>query len=131
MGTAALLLGIFAILLAFVPILGFASYPLAVLGIVFGLVGLRRVSHHIATNGGVTAAGLITSLFGLVLVIVSTAAYVGVINAGAQGVNSSRTAMHNITYRASSNTGGKVIVTYTQGKDATGGQIETGVALLE
>jgi 2-polyprenyl-6-methoxyphenol hydroxylase-like FAD-dependent oxidoreductase len=44
MGTAALVLGVFAILLAFVPILGFASYPLAVLGIVFGLVGLRRVS---------------------------------------------------------------------------------------
>jgi hypothetical protein len=48
LGTTALILGILAILLAFVPILGFVSYPLAILGIVFGLVGLRRVSRRVA-----------------------------------------------------------------------------------
>jgi hypothetical protein len=41
MGTAALVLGILAIVLAFIPIVGFVSYPLAVLGIIFG-PGPRR-----------------------------------------------------------------------------------------
>ena len=124
MGTAGLVLGILAILLAFVPILGFAAYPLAVLGIVFGLVGLRRVGSGAADNRGVTVAGVVTSVLGLVLVIVSTVLYVGAINAGVQGVNRSLNAAHNITYRASSSTGGKVIVTYSQGKNGSGSAIE-------
>jgi uncharacterized protein DUF4190 len=124
LGTAALVLGILAILLAFVPILGFVSYPLAILGTVFGLVGLRRVSRRAATNRGVALAGLITSVFGFVLVIVSTITYVGALNAGVQGVNNSLNAVHNITYKASSSTGGEVIVSYTQGKDGTGSQTQ-------
>lgn len=124
MGTTALVLGILAIVLAFVPILGFVSYPLAILGIVFGLVGLRRVSRRRATNRGVALTGLISSVLGFVLVIVSTITYVGAINAGVQGVNNSLNAVHNITYRASSSTGGKVIVSYTQGKDGSGSQTE-------
>ncbi len=124
LGTAALVLGILAILLAFVPILGFVSYPLAILGIVFGLVGLRRVSRRVATNRGVALTGLITSVLGFVLVIVSTVAYVGAINAGVQGVNDSINAVHNITYRASSSTGGDVIVTYTAGKNGSGSQTQ-------
>jgi hypothetical protein len=74
-------LGILAILLAFVPILGFVAYPLAILGIIFGLVAVRRVAKQLANNRGVSVAGLVTSLVGLVLVIVSTVIYVSAINA--------------------------------------------------
>jgi hypothetical protein len=122
MGTTSLVLGILAILLAFIPFIGFASYPLAILGIVFGLVGLRRVGKGLASNKGVAIAGLITSLLGFVLVIISTVAYVGAINAGVQGVNNSLNAVHNVTYKASSSTGGDVIVSYTQGKNGSGSQ---------
>jgi hypothetical protein len=124
LGTTALVLGILSILLAFVPILGFVSYPLAILGIVFGLVGLRRVGRRVATNRGVALAGLISSVLGFVLVIVSTVAYVGALNAGVQGVNDSLNAVHNITYKASSSSGGAVIVSYTQGKNGSGSQTQ-------
>lgn len=124
LGTTALVLGILAILLAFVPILGFISYPLAILGIVFGLVGLRRVSRRTATNRGVALAGLITSVLGFVLVIVSTIAYVGAIHAGVQGVNDSLNAVHNVTYKASSTSGRPVILTYTQGNNGSGSQTQ-------
>lgn len=124
LGTTALVLGVLAILLAFVPILGFVSYPLAILGIVFGLVGLRRVSRHVATNRGVALAGLITSVLGFVLVIISTVLYVEAINAGVQGVNNSLNAVHNITYTASSTSGRPVTVTYTQGNNGSGSQTQ-------
>jgi hypothetical protein len=124
LGITALVLGVLAILLAFVPILGFASYPLAILGIVFGVVGLRRVSRRVATNRGVALAGLITSVIGFVLVIISTVLYVGAINAGVQGVNDSLNAVHNITYTASSTSGRPVTVSYTQGNNGSGSQTQ-------
>ena len=126
LGTAALVLGILAILVAFVPLLGFSAYPLSLLGIVFGLVGLRKVSRGTAMNRGVAVAGLITSVLGLVLVGVSTALYVGAINAGVQGfkdgVDKSFNAVHHITYTASSSTGGDLDVSYSQGRDGSGSQ---------
>lgn len=85
LGTAALVLGILAILVAFVPILGFFAYPLAILGIVFGLISVRRVTKRVATNRGVSVAGLVTSLIGFILVIVSTVVYVGAVNAAVSG----------------------------------------------
>ena len=124
LGTTALVLGILSVVLAFVPILGFVSYPLAILGVVFGLVGLRRVSKRAATNRGVSLAGLITSVLGFVLVIVSTITYVGAINAGVQGVNDSLNAVHNITYKASSTSGRPVILSYTQGNSGSGSQTQ-------
>lgn len=81
LGTTALVLGILAILLAFVPILGFIAYPLAILGIIFGLIAVGRARKRIATNRGVSVAGLVTSLIGLALVIVSTVIYVSAISA--------------------------------------------------
>ncbi len=124
MGTTALVLGILAIVLAFIPILGFVSYPLSILGVIFGLVGLRRVSKRTATNRGVTLTGLIASVLGFVLVIVSTVAYVSAISAGVQGVNKSLTAVHNVTYKVSSTNGGKVSVNYTQGSSGSGSLIQ-------
>lgn len=125
MGTTALVLGILACVLAFIPILGFVSYPLALLGIIFGLVGLRRASKGIATNRGVALAGLIASVLGFVLVIVATVAYVSAINAGVQGVNKSLNAVHNVTYKVTTTDGGKVIVSYTQGTSGMGSQTNT------
>ncbi|NMI02088.1 DUF4190 domain-containing protein [Pseudonocardia acidicola] len=124
MGTTALVLGILAIVLAFIPILGFVSYPLAILGIIFGLVGLRRVSKRLATNRGVALAGLIASVIGFVLVIVSTVLYVGAINAGVQGADQALNGVHNVTYKVSTTDGGKVTVSYTQGNIGSGGLIQ-------
>jgi hypothetical protein len=82
LGIAALVLGILAILFAFIPIVGIASYPLAIVGVVLGLVGLGRVRTG-RSSRGITLAGLIASVLGLVLVIVSTVVYVSAISAPA------------------------------------------------
>lgn len=124
MGTAALVLGILAIVLAFIPILGFASYPLAVLGIIFGLIGVRRVSKRHAANKGVALGGLIASAIGLVLVIISTVLYVNAVSAGVQSVNNSLNAVHHVTYKVVSTDGGKVIVSYTLGNSGSGSVID-------
>lgn len=118
LGVAALVLGILAIVLAFVPILGFASYPLALVGIVLGAVGLARVRARRATNRGVTVAGLVLSIVGLVCVIIATVLYVGAINAGVQGVDRALNAPHNVTYQVTA-TRGTVLVTYTTGQGGT------------
>jgi hypothetical protein len=87
MGTAALVMGICAIALAFIPIIGFASYPLSVLGIVFGGVGVARASKGKANNKGVAVSGLTTSVVGFIVVIVATVLYVGAVDAGIKGAS--------------------------------------------
>jgi H+/Cl- antiporter ClcA len=120
MGTAALVLGILAIVLAFIPILGFASWPLAILGIIFGFVGVRRVAKQRATNKGVALGGLILSIIGLVLVIISTVLYVSALNSGVQSINNSLNAQHRVTYKVTTTDGSPVTATYSQGKAGSG-----------
>src|SRR5690242_6597908 len=120
MGTAALALGILAIVLAFIPILGFASWPLSILGIIFGLVGIRRVGKRRATNKGVAVSGFVLSIIGLVLVIVSTVMYVSAINAGVKSLDNSLNAEHHVTYRVTTTSGGAVSVTYSKGHAGSG-----------
>jgi hypothetical protein len=120
MGTAALVLGILAIVLAFIPILGFASWPLSILGIIFGLVGVRRVGKQRATNKGVAVSGFVLSIIGFVLVIISTVIYVGALNAGVQSINDSLNAEHHVAYKVTTTDGGAVSVTYSQGRAGSG-----------
>ena len=87
MGTAALVMGICAIVFAFIPVLGLVSYPLSVLGIIFGSVGIARASKGNATNKGVAIGGLTTSVVGFILVIVSTVLYVSAVDAGIKGAS--------------------------------------------
>lgn len=119
LGVAALVLGILAILLAFIPILGFVAYPLAIVGIILGLVGLGRVRKGRASRG-ITVAGLIASVVGLVLVIVSTVIYVGAIGAGVASVDKAVNGVHNVTYKVTTTGGGKITVTYSQGTAGSG-----------
>ena len=58
LGGASFVLGVVALVFAFVPIVGeFVAAPAALLAVVFGLVGLGRVWRGVATNGGEAAAG--------------------------------------------------------------------------
>ncbi|RJQ80736.1 hypothetical protein D5S17_06760 [Pseudonocardiaceae bacterium YIM PH 21723] len=123
MGTSALVLGVMSILLAFIPILGFVSYPLAFLGIIFGIVAVARVKSGKADNKGVAISGLLLSILGLVLVIVSTVFYVSAVKAGVDGVDKATNAEHRLGYSVSSSSGGKVTVHYTQGDGSSGSAV--------
>lgn len=59
-GSAALVLGLVAVVFAVVPVIGdFVTIPSAVLAVVLGIVGLFRVENGIATNRGAALAGVI------------------------------------------------------------------------
>lgn len=69
MGTAALVLGILAILTCWLPIVGFV---LGLIALVLGVVGRGRVKKMQATNGGVAVAGLVLGVLSVIVNILAT-----------------------------------------------------------
>jgi hypothetical protein len=61
LGKAAFIIGLIALILSFVPIIGFVAWLMAPLAILFGLIALRRKSKSLAI------AGIITGAFALVI----------------------------------------------------------------
>ncbi|SFS65961.1 DUF4352 domain-containing protein [Saccharopolyspora flava] len=72
MGTAALVLGIIALLLAWIPLIGFIGFILGALAIVLGIIGIVRARKGRATNLAVAAVG--TGL-GAVAFVLSTVVF--------------------------------------------------------
>ncbi|MGH3322275.1 MAG: DUF4190 domain-containing protein [Streptosporangiaceae bacterium] len=71
MGIAALVLGIVAILLCWTLVGGVI---LGILGIIFGIVGWRRVRKNVATNGAMSVIGAVLGAIGLILSVLLLAA---------------------------------------------------------
>lgn len=61
LGKSAFIIGLIALVLSFVPIIGFVSWLLAPLAILFGVIALRRPSRSLAI------AGIVTGLIALVI----------------------------------------------------------------
>lgn len=66
MGTAAMVLGIIAVVLFWTIVVGFIC---GVLAIIFGIVGRGRARRGMATNSGQATAGLVTGIIGLVFAL--------------------------------------------------------------
>lgn len=85
-GVTALVLGIIALLMGFIPFVSlFTSIPLGLLGIIFGILGLVRVSKRVATNKVMTIFGLIASALAILLALTSsiaTGAFIGSLGSG-------------------------------------------------
>lgn len=78
LGTAALVLGILAAIFAFIPVAGvFIATPLALLALIFGIIGFTRAKAGTATNKGSSIAGSVLGVGAGVVMIVITAAAVG------------------------------------------------------
>ncbi|WP_132429650.1 DUF4190 domain-containing protein [Pseudonocardia endophytica] len=79
-GTLALVAGVVGIGLALVPFIAIAVWPVTILGLVLGFVGLRRVRAGSARNSVVAVAGIVLSAVGLALCVtwLSLFAVVGV-----------------------------------------------------
>lgn len=56
LGKASFIIGLIALIMSFIPIIGFVSWLLAPLAILFGLIALRRRSKSLAIAGIVTGA---------------------------------------------------------------------------
>jgi hypothetical protein len=77
MGTAALVLGILSIVTCWI---WFVGGILAILAIVFGVIGRNRVARGEATNRGTALAGLITGIVGLLATVAIVIALVTFLN---------------------------------------------------
>lgn len=76
-GVAALVLGILAVVLCWTAIVGIV---LGVLAIVFAILGMRRASRGVSTNRGMSIAGLVTGIVGLVIAVWFTIVYGSVLS---------------------------------------------------
>ena len=69
LGVAALIFGIIALLGAWIPLVNIVSVVLAIVGIVVGIMALRRVKRGEATNRGMSLTGLVLSVVALLLAV--------------------------------------------------------------
>ena len=74
MAVAALVCGIVGLVFSFVPIIGVIAWPLVILGIIFGGVGLSKANQVPGAPKGMAVAGLTCSIVGLVICIIWAAA---------------------------------------------------------
>jgi hypothetical protein len=58
-GIAAFVLGLLGLLLSFIPIIGIIAWPLVLLALVFGAIGLARANSGRATDRGLAIAGFV------------------------------------------------------------------------
>lgn len=74
LGTAGFVLGLVGLLFSFVPFVGVIAWPLVILGLIFGIIGIVRARNGAATNKGLAIAGTALSAVGLVVCIIWMAA---------------------------------------------------------
>lgn len=74
-GTAALVLGIVGAIFAVIPIIGIIAWPMVIVGLVLGVLGILRANKGVANNRGVAIAGTALSAVGLALCIIWTVAF--------------------------------------------------------
>lgn len=89
LGTAALVLGILALVGSFIPVLGVASIPMGVLGALLAVLGLVRISKQRANNRGASIAGLVLSVLAIITAAIVTAVSASFVTAVDDAVNES------------------------------------------
>ena len=63
-------MGIAALVLGIIGVLGCCSFILPVLAIIFGWLGMQRAQAGLATNKGMAMAGLILGIVGVVISVI-------------------------------------------------------------
>lgn len=74
-GLTAMILGIVGFVLSLIPLVGVVAWPLVILGLIFGVIGVERAYRKVATNKGAATAGLVLSALGLVVCILYAASF--------------------------------------------------------
>jgi hypothetical protein len=109
LGLAGFVVGLIGLLLSFIPLIGMVAWPLVILGIVFSAVGIAKASKGRATNKGLSIAGLVVSVIGLIVCIM----WVAVWNKAVDDVNEELNGEVPIVYEVSGDAAG-VSVTYME-----------------
>ncbi|GAA3355918.1 DUF4190 domain-containing protein [Saccharopolyspora gregorii] len=82
LGTAGFVLGLLALLFSFIPIIGLVAWPLSILGLVFGVIGIIRARNGLANNQGMAITGTVLAAIGLLVCF----AWVGLFGSAANEV---------------------------------------------
>lgn len=101
-GTAALVLGIIALVFSFIPVVGFIAFILGPLAVIFGIIGLTRKF----AKKGTSIAGLIMGALAVIIAIIVSV----VIGAAVKSVSDTVNKEHQIEYVVTAN--GKAHVSY-------------------
>ncbi|WP_037354624.1 DUF4190 domain-containing protein [Amycolatopsis orientalis] len=97
LGTAGFVLGLIGLIFSFIPVVGLVAWPLVILGIIFSALGFVRTRSGKATNKGLSIAGLVLSVIGLVICIVWLATAAKVVNDVNNEANRSVTVHYEVT----------------------------------
>lgn len=82
LGTTGFVVGLVGLIFSPIPIIGIVAWPLVILGVIFSAIGFARTRSGVATNKGLSIAGLAVSIVGLVICIL----WVAVIDKAANDV---------------------------------------------
>jgi hypothetical protein len=103
-GVAALVLGIIATVIAFIPVIGVAAFLLGIVAIILGVVGLTKKGRP----RGTSIAGLVLGVISLIIagiVTAMTAAFVGAVDQSVQELDEGLNTVHTVEYRATVDSG--------------------------
>lgn|ERR1700741_3003102 len=75
LGVAALVLGIVGLVFSFIPVIGVIAWPMVILGVVFGGIGINKANQTPGMPKGTAVAGLTCSLIGLAICVIWAVAF--------------------------------------------------------
>lgn len=124
LGTTGFILGLIGLIFSPIPFIGVVAWPLVILGLIFAAVGLHRVSKGKATNKGLSIAGIVTSIVGLIVCIVWVVVFNKAVDDVREEVNKPVTVTYEVTGDAPN-----VSIDYTTFGDKTTGETEEAATL--
>lgn len=74
LGTAGFVTGLIGLVFSPIPVVGMVAWPLVIIGLVLSILGVLRARRGVATNKGLSIAGIACSATGLVICILWAAA---------------------------------------------------------
>lgn len=88
MGVASLVLGILAILTSFLPIINNGSFFLAILGLIFAIVGIVATKNGKKSGRGLAIAGLVLNILSIAIVLFTQNMYSAAIDSAVEEMES-------------------------------------------
>jgi hypothetical protein len=85
-GITGFVLGLVGLLFSFIPFIGVIAWPLVIMGIIFGILGVLRVKKGVASNKAMSIIGIVVSAVGLIVCIIWTV----VVGAAVSAINDDR-----------------------------------------
>ena len=111
LGTAGFVLGLVGLIFSPIPFIGVVAWPLVILGLVFSILGFGRARKGVATNKGLSIAGIVLSAIGLLVCVL----WIAVFSKAVNDVNDEANRVATIQYEVTGDAQGSSITYSTFG----------------